>query len=127
MSEEIADAAINVPRSIVASVIINGSLGFGMLLAVIFCMGDPEQALAAASTIGFPFVEIFVQATGSLAGSTGMTAIIIALAFSSTIGFLATTSRMIWSFARDRGLPFSNFLSRVSLLPLRSGSCPAVF
>lgn len=115
MSEEIENAAINVPRSIVLSVVINGALGFGMLIATIFCTGDPENALSAATTIGFPFIEIFLQATNSAGGATGMTAIIIALAFSSTIGFLATASRMIWSFARDKGLPFSNILSQVRL------------
>jgi choline transport protein len=113
MSEEIANAAVNVPRSIVTSVIINGALGFGMLIATIFCTGDIDAALNAQTTIGFPFIEIFLQATGSVGGSTGMTSIIIALAFSSTIGFLATASRMIWSFARDKGLPFSNILSKV--------------
>lgn len=118
MSEEIANAAMDVPRSIVCSIIINGSLGFGMLIAVIFCMGNPDDALAAQTTIGFPFIEIFLQATGSVGGSTGMAAILVALAFSTTIGFLATASRMIWSFARDKGLPFSSTLSKVSILNL---------
>jgi choline transport protein len=113
MSEEIANVAVNVPRSIATSVIINGALGFGMLIATIFCTGDIDAAFHAETTIGFPFIEIFLQATGSVGGSTGMTSIIIALAFSSTIRFLATASRMIWSFARDKGLPFSNILSKV--------------
>ena len=113
MSEEIANAAVNVPRSIVASCIINGALGFGMLIALIFCLGDPNAALQAQQTIGFPFIEIFVQATRSSGGSTCMTAIIIALVFASIIGFLATCSRMVWSFARDKGLPFSRVLSQV--------------
>lgn len=44
-----------------------------------------------------------------------MAAIIPVLAAASSIGVYATTSRMIWSFARDRGLPFSKYLVRVSL------------
>lgn len=116
MSEEISNAAVNVPRSIVMSIIINGSLGFGMLLAIIFCLGDPEAALEAQTTIGFPFIEVFMSATQSLGGATGMTSIVVALAFSCTIGFMATASRIIWSFARDRGLPFSRVLCHVSAL-----------
>ncbi|KAI3390864.1 hypothetical protein diail_8474 [Diaporthe ilicicola] len=114
MSEEISNAAVNVPRSIVASIMINGSLGFGMLLAIIFCLGDPQAALEAQETIGYPFIEVFMAATQSLGGATGMTSIVIALAFSCTIGFMATASRIIWSFARDRGLPFSRVLCHLS-------------
>ena len=113
MSEEIANAAVNVPRSIVASCIVNGLLGFGMLIALIFCLGDPNAALQAQQTIGFPFIEIFVQATRSNGGSACMTAIIIALVIASIVGFLATGSRMVWSFARDNGLPFSRVLKKV--------------
>ena len=111
MSEEIENAAVSVPRSIVTSIVINGFLGFGILLATLFGLGDINTVLN--SPTGFPFMGIFLQATGSIQGTTAMTSIIIALGFSGTIGFVATSSRMIWSFARDRGLPFSSFLSKV--------------
>ena len=111
MSEEIENAAVSVPRSIVTSIFINGCLGFGILLATLFGLGDIDTVLN--SPTGFPFMGIFLQATGSIKGTTAMTSIIIALGFSGTIGFVATSSRMIWSFARDRGLPFSSFLSKV--------------
>lgn len=42
-----------------------------------------------------------------------MTALIDGLAWCAVIGFLATASRMTWSFARDRGLPFHRFISKV--------------
>ena len=113
MSEEIVNAAVDVPRSIVTSIIINGFLGLAMLIAVLFCLGDPNAALEAQQTIGFPFIEVFIQGTGSIGGTTGMTCILIALSCSATIGFLATASRMIWSFSRDKGLPFSGILSQV--------------
>lgn len=43
-----------------------------------------------------------------------MTALIDGLAWCAVIGFLATASRMTWSFARDRGIPFHRFVSKVS-------------
>lgn len=46
-----------------------------------------------------------------------MVSIVIALTWCAVIGFLATASRMIWSFARDRGLPFHRFISKVRLCP----------
>ena len=41
--------------------------------------------------------------------------IVIALVF-AVIAEIATASRQIWSFARDKGLPFSSFLSKVRTL-----------
>jgi hypothetical protein len=45
MSEEIEDAALNVPRAIITTILLNGALGFGMLLALLFCLGDIDTAL----------------------------------------------------------------------------------
>jgi choline transport protein len=42
-----------------------------------------------------------------------MVSIIIFLEFCSAMGCLAAASRMTWSFARDRGLPYSRALSMV--------------
>ena len=111
MSEEIENPATLVPRSIVTSIIVNGCLGFGILLATLFGLGNIDAVLK--SPTGFPYMEIFLQATGSVQGTTAMASIIVALGICATIGFVATSSRMIWSFARDRGLPFSSFLSKV--------------
>lgn len=112
MSEEIRDASTVVPRTIILSIMINGVLGFGMLIAVLFCAGDLQAALA--SPTGYPFMEIFRAGVGSTAGSTIMVSIVVTMALCSTIGLVATSSRMYWSFARDRGLPCWRYLSRVS-------------
>lgn len=69
-AEEIENAAYIIPRSMIASVCVNGTLGIGMLIAILFCLGDLENALA--SPTGFPFIEIFTQATYSKAGGTLM-------------------------------------------------------
>lgn len=53
-----------------ASVIINGFLGLGMLIAVLFCLGNLDNALGTPT--GFPFIEIFTQATNSTSGGTAM-------------------------------------------------------
>jgi choline transport protein len=116
MSEEIKNARMNVPRAMLASVCINGALGFGMLLAVLYCAGDLEAA--AASPTGYPFIEIFIQATNSIGGATAMTAVIITIAFSATIGTVAAASRQLWAFARDRGVPGWYTLGKVSTVLL---------
>ena len=111
MSEEIRDPAKNVPRAMVFSVLLNGSLGLGMLVATLFCLGDVESVLGTATH--YPFMAIFHQAVGSLPGALTMAALISTLNICATISFVATASRMTWAFARDRGTPFWRILSRV--------------
>lgn len=112
MSEEIANASTNVPRSMLVSILLNGVLGFSMLIAVLFCIGDIEGIIETPT--GYPFIAIFVQATQSVGGSTGMATVIVILGICATIAFVASASRMTWSFARDHGLPFWYYLSKVS-------------
>lgn len=112
MSEEVKNASRNVARSMFISVVTNGILAFGMLLAVLFCAGDISTE-AAQSASQYPFISIFVHAVGSSAGGTLMAALILILQFCSAVGGLAAASRMTWSFARDNGLPGSVSLSRV--------------
>ena len=54
----------------IASVVVNGCLGAAMLIAILFCLGDLDSALVTPT--GFPFIEIFTQATYSTAGGTLM-------------------------------------------------------
>jgi choline transport protein len=42
-----------------------------------------------------------------------MISITVVMAWSNAIGCLASASRMMWSFARDNGLPFAPVLSKV--------------
>jgi len=112
MSEEIKNASTIVPYSLLTSIILNGLLGFGMLIAVLFCIGDLDAALNSPTQ--YPFMEIFYQATGSTAGATTMIIIIVVLQICATIACLAGSSRMTWSFARDHGLPGWRMLRRVS-------------
>jgi amino acid transporter len=115
MSEEITNASVAVPRSIMLSVLINGSMGFGMLLAMLFCIGDIESALK--STTGYPFMAIFQQATGSVAGTAVMASIVTTMGATTSVGMLASTSRQFWSFARDRGIPGWRVWSKVCTHP----------
>ena len=69
-AEEIEHASVVIPRSILASVVFNGLLGFGMLIAVLFCLGKVDDALNTST--GFPIIEIFTQASTTNAGGTIM-------------------------------------------------------
>ena len=112
MSEEIQDASIVVPRAIMFTVFINGSLGFGMLVATLFSLNDVEGALNTPT--GYPYMEILLKSTGSVAGATILASILVVMQFFANVGLLASASRMCWSFARDRGLPGWSLLQHVS-------------
>ncbi|GAW20532.1 hypothetical protein ANO14919_100400 [Xylariales sp. No.14919] len=113
MSEEIQNAAVIVPRAMVFSVLLNGALGFGILVAILFCLGDVEMALA--SPTGFPFMAIFEQGVGSVPGAQTMASILVILMLCGTVSVVASASRMTWSFARDRGLPGWVHIGKVGL------------
>jgi choline transport protein len=86
-------------------------MGFIMAVTLIFTLGDATSILKTPT--GYPFIQVFYNATESLAATNVMTAIIIICLTSCCISEVATASRQIWSLARDSGLPFSNFLSQV--------------
>ncbi|MCJ1249817.1 hypothetical protein MMC30_007043 [Trapelia coarctata] len=111
MSEEIENASLNVPRAIFTTMVLNGALGFAMMVAVLFCLGDVKTVLNTPT--GFPFIQIFYDGTQSHAGASFLAAIVVSLSWAGAIGFTATASRMLWSFARDRGVPFHRFISKV--------------
>ena len=114
MSEEIQNAAQVVPRCMLVSVVLNGCLGLGMLFALLFSLGDIDTILQTPP-LTYPYMPIFLQAVKNLGGATAMISLIIILGQCATIAFVATSSRMYWSFARDRALPFSGYLGEVSL------------
>jgi len=111
MCEEIKNASTIVPYSLLASIAINGTLGFAMLIAVLFCIGNIKDALN--SPTGFPVIYIFQNATKSNGGTSAMTAVVLTLCIFSSIASLAAASRIIWAFARDNGVPGSYYLSQV--------------
>lgn len=113
MSEEIQDASVVVPRSIMFTIFINGSLAFGMLIMTLFSLTDVEGALNTPTN--YPYMEIFLRSTGSVAGATVMASILVVMQYCANVGLLASASRMCWSFARDRGLPGWRFLQHVSI------------
>lgn len=112
MSEEIKTPRIGVPRAMIWSLIINGVMGFALLIAILFGMGDMQTALATPT--GFPMIEIFTQMTrGNLAATSAMICTIVISASLPTVGLTASISRTMWAFARDGALPFSRLLSRL--------------
>jgi choline transport protein len=113
MSEEIKDASLTLPRAIMWAASVNGTLGFVMVITFCFTLGSVLDILQTPT--GYPFIQVFYNVTQSYAGASVMTAILIVNITSACISTVATASRQTWSFARDKGLPFSSFISYVSI------------
>ncbi|KAG9558754.1 GABA permease, partial [Aureobasidium melanogenum] len=111
MTEEINDARKVAPKAIVLSVSLGAVTGFAFLIAACFCMGSIDGV--AESATGSPIVQIFYDSTQSVAGASCLTFLMVMIQFFSAISLLAEGGRAVYAFARDRGLPFSDVLSKV--------------
>ena len=112
MDKEVYNASTVVPWAMVATMMGNGVSGLAVLITLLFCLGDVNTALNTPT--GFPFIEIFAQATNSNIATTIMTCLVLFLLAVSGSGRMATASRLLWLFARDDAVPFSGYIKRVS-------------
>jgi len=111
MSEELEDASRTLPKAMIATLIFNGALGFGMLLTFLYCLGDVNEVLSTPT--GYPFIAVFANGVQSVGGATAMTSIMIILSVFCCITNVASSSRQLFAFARDNGVPFSKFFAYV--------------
>ncbi|ORY22185.1 putative choline transport protein [Naematelia encephala] len=109
IAEECLNPARAVPYALVCTVGVGFLTGFVFSVGLLYCVQD----LVSATDSELPFLTIIVQATNSkAAGAVFMSAFLVVLMVSSNSVHQAT-SRLIWSFARDRGLPYSSQVARI--------------
>jgi amino acid transporter len=111
LSEELRDAAYVLPRSMVATAVVNYILGFVMMVTVMSVLGDVDSVLATST--GQPWIQVVFNATESRVGTSVMTALLAVLLLFCSINQITTSSRQLFAFARDNGVPFSSFLAHV--------------
>ncbi|GAT24587.1 GABA permease [Aspergillus luchuensis] len=112
MSEEVRDASTTLPKAIMAACSLNGVLAFVVMVTLCFTLGDVDEVLDSAT--GYPFIQVFFNATKSYAATNAMTAIVTMSLIASVITEVATASRQLWSFARDGGVPLASFFGHVN-------------
>ncbi|KAF5664279.1 choline permease [Fusarium heterosporum] len=111
LAEEMPHASRNVPLAMVGSVAVNGFMGLVYVVVLLFSAGPLETLLQ--SPTGFPFMQIFLDATKSQAATTVLSLVIISIATAAVVAGITSTSRTLWAFARDRSTPFDKYLSKV--------------
>lgn len=129
LAEELKNASWILPRSMIATAMMNYVLGFITIsivvqftfsnlrltdshtVTLVFCLGDLDNALN--SPTGQPYVEVLLNATRSPGATIALTAVMLVLLISCAVNTVTTSSRQLWSFARDGGPPFSAWLAQV--------------
>jgi choline transport protein len=90
----------------------------GTNLCSIYSIGslsDPAT-LAPTPNTGYLIINIFYNATNSLAATNFMMFIILFNNTAGCIASLAAASRQLWAFARNGGTPFSSVFAPVRVL-----------
>ncbi|KAH7030603.1 amino acid/polyamine transporter I [Microdochium trichocladiopsis] len=111
MSEELRDASRTLPKTMILSTIINGAMGWLMIITFCMCLGSLEDILA--SPTGQPFMQVFFNATQNAGSAIAMASFITALTVFCNITMVATASRQLFAFARDQAVPFSSFFAHI--------------
>ena len=109
-AEETKNAALEVPRGIVSSVLWSTLFGYIMLCSFVLMLPNMDDAAKQGW-------NVFFWAMTSQVDPTVKTLLYVAIFISQLLCGLATVtsvSRMIFAFSRDGGLPFSKSLASVS-------------
>jgi amino acid transporter len=107
--EETKDARVRAPWGIYLSVAVSGLFGYLMLAFVTLAIKDLDKTAAASN----PFIYIFRTALGETFGNMILWIVTLAQWFCG-LSCITSTSRMIFAFSRDKGMPLSGLWASVS-------------
>lgn len=78
-------------------------------------MGPLDDEILAAP---LPILWVIYGITGSKVAANVLISLVAIIIFLALFNIFASVSRLVWVFARDNGLPFSNFFAYVRHSPL---------
>jgi amino acid transporter len=126
ISDEVKKARLQLPRSMITSVVLNAFMQFIFMITVLFTIGDVN----VVSSDPLPIIQVYYQATASRPATNLFVSMLGIIFTFSFFNIFASVSRLLWAFSRDNGLPFSTTFAQVHptlKLPLNSlillGAC----
>lgn len=127
VSEETVDPRRRAPWGMVMAVVVSSIVGYLLLIALTLAIRDIPSVLNAQDGSGNPVPAVVAILTGALGARAGAVFSGMAAMAMWFCGLSAVTwsSRVIWAFARDEGLPFSHIWKHVS--PKHSTPVPAIW
>lgn len=90
---------------------IGASSSFLFLVVLLFTINDIDGVINSSAGA---LLASFYQATGSIAGALCLQVVPVVAMFFAAQGILTASSRMTQSFAKDQGIPYSRFFSRMN-------------
>lgn len=112
MSEETRDAARSAPKGILYAIGAAAITGLVFMLSVNFCVQDFQRQIVE-TTMSPQMTQVFLDGVG-FKWTVVFTVIIMGAMFFSGSALTLGSSRMVYAFARDGAMPFSNWLSRIN-------------
>jgi amino acid transporter len=97
----------------ITAVILNSVLMLAFSVCLMYTLGDLDQVMNTPTAL--PIVEVYYQATKSKHVTNVLVVMMALILFIALFNLFASVSRLIWSFATDKGLPFSPFFAHVSV------------
>lgn len=110
MVEEIPAPRRNVPRVLYMAVIFGATTGGLFMVVCLFCIQDIDSLLDTPT--GLPFVQLVTASVGKQGGAV-LIALFICNGLGQGISIMTSASRLTWGFARDGGLPWSEYFSHI--------------
>jgi choline transport protein len=111
MSEELRDASKALPRAMIWTTIINGAMGWIILITFCMTLGNLDEVIDTPTFQ--PYIQVFYNATQNYAGASVLATIVISMAVFCNLSITATASRQLFAFARDQGVPGARWFAYI--------------
>ncbi|RMZ92205.1 hypothetical protein DV736_g517, partial [Chaetothyriales sp. CBS 134916] len=102
LAEETQNAAMSAPLGVLMSIGCSGVFGWFLILAYLFSVQDFDTTIG--SEYGQPILQLLIDVFGK-DGATAMMTLVIVCVWHCGLFSLTSNSRMMYSFARDGGIP----------------------
>jgi amino acid transporter len=117
MVEELPSPRENAPKVMYYAVVFGALSGGVFMVVCLFCIQDLDMLLNSKT----PFIQLVTSTIGQGGGAV-LIVLFVANGLGQGVSILTTASRLSWGFARDGGLPWSEYFSDVNRtwkVPLR--------
>jgi amino acid transporter len=111
VAEETPNPSLTIPKAMRMTIYIGGAAAIFVCLALL--LAGPDMAAAVSGADPDPVVTALRAAMGSV-GVRMVIAVVLISFFSCLLSLQAATSRLLFSFGRDRMIIGSNYLSKLS-------------
>ncbi|KAL7762711.1 hypothetical protein ACKLNR_009246 [Fusarium oxysporum f. sp. zingiberi] len=111
LSEEVDNPSRNIPVAIGATIILGIVTVIGWNIGLMYVIKDVQGLTASGAP---PIMEVYNQALGSKTATTILAIYYILVFYHIILNLLVFSFRILWSFARDGGVPYDSYVSRAT-------------